>query len=186
VTEQERESKRVYERMYYAKHKAQFSEKNHSSYMRNRRKRISYAAKRYAERSVEINERRRALYKSNATLFGYLERRRIRCKMWKAKNSWSLRSSQKRYDEERKVRENLLKAKDPTYYAFMRALNRIYLQGYRRKQKPDTSPYVPRMSQRIPDWCPFSVSCIDFRSRFLSENIGTSEKAFARETRSLG
>lgn len=176
----ERDAKRSYEREYYAKHKSEYSVRNHLAYMRNRVERISKASARYSAKRNEINKRRREQYARKSIIFEWMERRRLTRTAWKSAFGCNARHVQKRYDEARKLRENLLMARDPTYYAFVRERNRQYQSEYRRKRNPEMRSYLPRESRRIPEYLPFGVSGIDFRSRFLQENIGTAEISYAK------
>lgn len=180
MTSAERDAKRSYERDYYAKHKSEYSVRNHLAYMRNRVDRIGKASARYSERRDEINEHRREQYARKSVIFEWIERRRLVRTAWKSAFGCKARHVQRRYDEARKLRENLLMARDPTYYAFVRERNRQYMSDYRRKKNPSMRDYSPKESRRIPEYVPFGVSGIDFRSRFLMENIGTSEVSFAK------
>lgn len=182
----ERDAKRSYERDYYSKNKARFSDKNHRYYMRRRLELLTSANERYASNRDSINSHRRELYLTHSVSFEFMERRRLLANAWKSMCGSGYRSSKRRSAEARTIRENILMARDPTYYAFVRERNRQYMMSYRRKCKPNSKPYVPKNSMRIPNWCPFAYSGIDFRSRFMLGNIGTEEKAFVKSLRPLG
>ena len=181
MTDAEREAKRKYERDYYAKHKVAYHERHHKRYVKNRSAILAKGRKHYADNRDSILERRRELYLKHSVSHEYMARRRLRCALWADINRDKLREIQRKGSEKQRIKENILKAQDPTYYAFVRERRRIYDREYRRRKNPETGLYVPQFARRIPDWCPFAYSGIDFRSRFLEENIGTEERAFANE-----
>lgn len=169
-----KESKRAYQRKWYAAHREKVNEKHRQYYWATLEKQRDRSKKyRLAHQEEERRKKREYIRRYRLAKVGdaeYQEKERVRRTQYqKSPRAVELRKL-------RWVKLKALFAVDARAYAEYRSFQRFNkaLLAIERGRK-----FRPRMWKRIPDWACMGEKILDTRSQFLEINLTPSQRAYA-------